>query len=202
MFDRARSVGVMLVALSVAGVGCKPAAPTKEPVAPPVKEELPVLDPDAGRAPTPYTAKQIRNATAVGRALTFIIETPDKPPVKQRFRFVDVDDEHATVATEILDEKGQVVGQPELKISTWEELRKHASYPKDATTITSAVVETDAGSFPCKRYTVVEISGGSETRTVACFADALPGPPIEMTKEKDGKLVMSMTLFKHEHGQN
>jgi hypothetical protein len=181
--------------------GCKtpvPTVPAPEKEQP--KEDVPEIDPDGPNAPTPYTANQIRSATHVGRTLTFVIESPDKPPVKQRFRFVDVDDERATIATEILDEKGNVLGQPEMKISTWEELRKHASYPKTATTISSAVVETDAGSFPCKRYTVVEIKDGSETRTVACFANELPGPPVEMTKEKDGKLVMSMTLLKYEAG--
>ena len=199
MIPRVLWPSLLLCALPV--LGCKTPVPTvPAPEKPETKEEVPEVDPDGPNAPTPYTAKQIRSATHVGRSLTFVIETPDKPPVKQRFRFVDVDDERATIATEVLDEKDNVQGQPEMKISTWEELRKHASYPKTATTISAAVVETPAGSFPCKRYTVVEISAGSETRTVACFANELPGPPIEMTKEKDGKLVMSMTLLKHDPG--
>jgi hypothetical protein len=181
--------------------GCKTMVPTvAAPEKEQPKEDVPELDPDGPNAPTPYTAKQLRAACQVGRTYTFIIESPDKPPTKQRFRFVDVDDERVTIATEILDEKDKVLGQPEMKISTWEELRKHASYPKTATTISTDLVETPAGSFPCKRYTIVEIKDGSETRTVACFANELPGPPVEMTKEKDGKLVMSMTLLKHEAG--
>ncbi len=114
--------------------------------------------------------------------MTYLIESPGKLPTKQRFRFVAVDDEHATVATEILGDDGKVMGDPEVKISSWDDLRRHASYPREATTIAQTVTVTPDDSFKCKRYTVVEAQPDGKTkRTIACFANDLPGPPVELT---------------------
>jgi hypothetical protein len=54
-----------------------------------------------------------------------------------------------------------------------------------------------AGSFPCKRYTVID---GAKKKTM-CFANELPGPPVEMTIEEDGKLLLSMELIKNVPGE-
>lgn len=153
-------------------------------------------DPDAGRAPTPYTVDQLRKALVVGKQLTFVVEGPDKLPQQKRFRFVAADDEHVTVATELLGDDGKVLGQPEVEITTWDALRHHASYPVEATTISDATAEVPAGSFACKRYTVIERKDDAELRTVACFGLETPGPPLEMTVEKNGKLVLSMSLLR------
>lgn len=161
------------------------------------KAAAPKPDPDAGKAPTPYTAAQIRDACKAGRTLTFVTEAPGKPPQQRRMRFLAVDDERATIADEVLDDTGKPVGAAETEVATWEELRRHASFPKEQTTITDAVAEVPAGSFPCKRYTVVD---GNKKRTM-CFANELPGPPVEMIIEEDGKLVVSMELLKNEPGQ-
>ncbi|NUP12703.1 MAG: hypothetical protein HOW73_42225 [Polyangiaceae bacterium] len=193
-----RLVGPSLLLVVLAA--CTPEEPKtpEQPTAAPTAAASAPVDPDAGRAPTPYTAAQIREANPAGRTLTYVIEAPDKAPIRQRFRFAAADDEHATIATEVLSEDGKVLGEPEMKISSWEELRHHASYPKEATTIADATAETPAGSFPCKRYTVIEQTDKGKKRTIACFAKDMPGPPVEMTVELDGALVMSMTLVKRE----
>ena len=110
------------------------------------------------------------------------------------------DDERATIVSEILDNEGKTVGEPESSSETWEELRRHASYPRSATTIVEMSIETPAGAFTCKQYTVVEKTETVERRMVLCFAKELPGPPVEMTVEENGELVLSMSLIKNEAG--
>ncbi|MFO0555909.1 MAG: hypothetical protein U0271_46455 [Polyangiaceae bacterium] len=159
--------------------------------------------PDDKLAPFPYTAKQLREACKTGRIITLLIEQPDKPAVKKRVRFMISDDERATLVSELIDQNGKTLGDPEQQTVTWEELRHHASYPRATTTIVDATAETPAGSFPCRRYTAIEpIEGGGERRTIACFAKELPGPPVEMTVEERGALVLSMSLLKNEPGSD
>jgi len=143
---------------------------------------------------------QLRAATQAGRSMVFVVEWPGKPSVRKRFVFVSADNERVTIASDIIDDKDKAVAEPEMETSTWEQLRRHALYPKDHTTITAAVAETPAGSFPCKKYTMVEKEPDGDKRTVACFANDLPGPPVELEVEKGGRLVMSMTLVKHAPG--
>ena len=182
-------------------------APAAEPVAPRATPSAPPAEPPAAAAPaepqtapTPYTAAQIRDATRVGRTYEFVIERPDGPPTRRRMVFVAVSSQHATIESTLLDAKGAVSGPVERTESSWEELRDHAKYPKATTTIDTATATTPAGTFPCHRYTVVENAEGGETRTIACFADDLPGPPVELRKEIGGKMVMTMTLLRHDAG--
>jgi len=183
--------GILLLALALIGCGGAP-APISAP--PPVQTAAPVatVDPDAAFAPLPYTVDELRKGCTEGRTITLIEEVPDKPPVKKRIRFMVVDDERATVVSDVLDEKDAPVGDPKTETATWNELRHHAAYPKDATTVSDATAETPAGTFPCKRYVVTD----GDTKTTACFATELPGPPVEMSVEKGGKLVMSLTMLK------
>lgn len=186
-----------LSALVLFAFGCASAEP--QPVKPPPVEPVvvppPAPDPEQGRAPTPYTVEQLRAATPEGRNLTYVIEAPPKLPMQKRFRFLAVDDERATLLTELLDDNGKVIGQPEQSSPTWNELRMHSSYPQETTTIVEISTETPAGSFHCKRYTVLEKIEEGEKRTVACFAKELPGPPVELTVELNGNLLMSMSLL-------
>lgn len=188
------------LALGLLLAGCSAAPSATElpkPQAASASAPLPVPDPEADKAPTPYTAAQIRDASKAGRTILFVMESPPKPSLRRRMRFLAVDDERATIANETLDDTGKPLGAAETATSTWEELRKHASFPKASTTIVDAVAEVPAGSFPCKRYTVLE----GTKKTTACFANDLPGPPVELIVEDDGKLVISMELVKNEPGE-
>lgn len=193
-------LGRRLACLALFGtLACGEQPPSLVPTAPPpsVTASAAVApDPDAGRAPTPYTIADLRRVLVVGKQLTFVVEGPDKLPQQKRFRFVAADEEHVTVATEFLGDDGRVLGQPEVEVTSWDVLRHHASYPLEQTTISEATAEVPAGSFPCKRYTVIEKTDQLETKTIACFGHDTPGPPVEMTVEKNGKLVMSMSLLK------
>jgi hypothetical protein len=168
-----------------------PAATAGSTAAPPAED---------ASAPTPYTAEQIRDATKVGRTYEFVIEKPDAPPERLRMKFVAVTAQGTTVESVPLDGTGKPTGKVERGDSTWAELRDHAKYPKAGTTIEEATTITPAGTFTCKRYTVVEQKPAGEARTVACFASDLPGPPVELRKEMGGQLVMTMSLLRHEAG--
>src|SRR5829696_969798 len=190
----------MVLLLAACGPAEPPATPTAE-VAPgsaaAVPASGPPAEPQADTAPTPYTAAQIRDATKVGRTYEFVIERPDGPPARRRMVFVAVTPQRATFESVMIDHKGVAAASPERGEATWEELRDHAKYPKAATTIEAATATTPAGTFSCRRYTVVENGPTGETRTIACFADELPGPPVEMRKEVGGKMVMTMSLLRH-----
>jgi hypothetical protein len=188
---------LFVLAFAAAACGATPATTETPKTATTAKPVTPPADPEADRAPSPYTAAQIRDASKAGRTILLVMESPDKPPLRKRMRFLAVDDERATIASETLDDAGKPLGPAETETATWDEIRKHASFPKATTTITDAVAEVPAGSFPCKRYTVIE----GKKKTVACFANDLPGPPVEMTIEEDGKLLMSMELVKDEPGE-
>ena len=151
-------------------------------------------EPEVAFAPTPYTSQQIRDATRVGRTYEFLVERPDAPPARRRMVFVAVRSDGATVERVMIDDKGRI-SEANLTDSTWEEMRDHAKYPKAATTIEAIAATTPAGTFRCRRYTVVEAGEG---RTVACFADDLPGPPVQLRKEVAGRVVMTMTLLRYD----
>lgn len=189
----------LALSAALAASACRPGIYRPEPKTPPEsdltsKTAAPPADPDAAFAPIPYTVEQLRSASLAGRSMVYVVEWPGKPSVRKRFVFVSVDDERATIATDIINDQGKAVAEPEMETSTWAELRAHGRYPKESTTIVDAVAETPAGTFPCKKYTVIEEEPDGDKRTVACFANDLPGPPVELELEKGGQLVMSMTL--------
>ena len=192
-----------LLAASVAGCG-----PAASPPVEPAQVTVPTSSaaqttpppPEDRFAPTPYTAEQIRDATKVGRTYEFVIEKPDGPPLRTRMKFVAVTAQGATVEQVTLDGTGTPTGQVERGDSTWVEMRDHARYPKAGTTIEETTTITPAGTFACKRYTVVEQKPEGEARTIACFANDLPGPPVELRKELGGQMVTTMSLLRHEPG--
>lgn len=157
--------------------------------------------PKADTAPTPFTAEQIREGCKTGRTITYVLERKGQAPVRRRTRFVDTDAEHATIETALIDAEDHVVGEPETKISSWEQLRSHAAFPKAATTVSDSLAVTPAGDFSCKRYVVEETTeDGKKQKSSYCFAKDMPGPPVEVEVELDGVLVLSMSLVKNEPG--
>lgn len=192
--------GVFWASAMMLTVGCSSApAETHVPTPGPASSSMAVT-PEDPNAPTPYTAAQIRDASKQGRTYEFLIERPEAGPLRKRMVFVAVNKDKATVETADLDGNGNPVETPERKDSSWEELRLHAAYPKGVTTIEKAATETPAGRFDCKRYTVIEKSGRGEEKTVAFFADDMPGPPVELRHELNGNLEMTMTLLRFDAG--
>ena len=195
----------LLLAFAVIVTGCGGAAATAQPPVPPSpppsSATADTTDPDAGRAPTPYTAGQIRGASKAGRTYEFLIERPGELPIRKRVVFVIVTAERATIASQLIDPHGKKIGEPELTESTWDELRRHASFAVEATTITDDRTETPVGSFDCKRYVVVEQSPEGEQRQTFWFANDLPGAPVEAHLEQGGEVVSRMTLLRYDPGE-
>lgn len=186
--------GIALV-ISVSACGAvagAPVAPGRD--APPAKPNP--TEPVDDTAPTPFTADELRGACLPGRTITFVVEEPGIAPVQRRIRFIAVDDERATTFSETIGMDQKLVGAPETSVSTWEELRRHASFPKATTVISDSTANTPAGDFPCRKYVVTD----GNKKTTLCFARELPGPPVEMMVENGGALVRSMVLLKNEPG--
>ncbi len=180
--------------LALGALGCSGAAPAlPAPSAPLAKIAPPdAPDPDAKFAPMPFSAAELREGCHEGRTIVMVEEVPDKLPVKRRMRFLAVDEERATIVSDQLDERDAPVGDPKTETSTWEQLRHHAAFPRESTTVSDATAETPLGTFACKRYVVLD----GDTRTTVCFASRLPGPPVEMQIEKAGKLALTLTMVK------
>lgn len=147
-------------------------------------------------APPPYTAEQIREATRAGRTLVFAITAEGAPAKRRTTRFVAVDPDGAQIETETADADGKNAVTGPLERATWEDLRKHAEFPRAAVTVTEARVKVKAGEFDCAVYTVKDDRGV----TTLHFAKELPGPPVLFVTERDGKVVSRSELVEHRAG--
>ena len=166
---------------------CRTAPPTD-----PSAEER-RLQPD--HAPTPYTAERIREGCPDGRVSTFLIEVAGRPPMVQVFRFSGGDKEGCDVEVAALTTDDKPMAEPKKARSLWGALQKHASFPAAETRISGADVVTPAGRFDCVLYTVTKPTGTVERYY---FARNLPGPPVRMVREAEGKRILTMTLTKQE----
>lgn len=147
-------------------------------------------------APTPFSADEIRKGCPNGRINTFRIEIPGKDPVLSYQRFHDCTKDVAHVERYRMTPEGKLLGKKVSRRWPWKSLQGHASHPKDKTKITEGRIETPAGKFDCWIYAVLTKTRDGKTRvTTLHFAKTLPGPPIRMIQEIDGKRGFTMTLI-------
>ena len=92
-------------------------------------------------------------------------------------------------------EDGEVTEPRQPASYTWAELRTHALYPAEATTVEDATVEVAAGSFQTRRYTVRSEVDGATSVTVFDFAVKLPGPPVRFVTTTDGVVTTRWELL-------
>lgn len=152
---------------------------------------------DSELAPTPFSAEQIRDATRAGRMYRFRQEGEGTPAREQQVEFVAVDPEGCTIRTTNLGPDGQPVSPPEESHASWEELEHHAQFPRSSTTIAREPIEVPAGRFDAILYSVVRRMAGHHVAQRYWFATSLPGAPVRVTHERDGSVVMSLTLLEH-----
>ncbi len=146
-------------------------------------------------APTPFTGAQIRSATPEGRTYSFRIEALGRPTVHRSMQFTEVSDTQARLTSEVRDITTGATKVEASVMVTWDELVKHAHYPKAHTTIGSETLTVPAGTFDCLHYVVADPDKG--TTTTAWFAKSLPGAPIKLEVTRDRATVMRMTLLRH-----
>jgi hypothetical protein len=149
----------------------------------------------------PFTAAQIHDATHPGRTYDFEVEQAGAPVVGLRLRFVAVYDGHARVERSTFDADGQAVGPTESATVTWDDLVRHAAWPRVATTIEPAHVTVPIGEFDdAVLYTVREDDGGKAKITRAWFARTMPGAPLVHIVSVDGVEVSKMRLVRYSPG--
>lgn len=158
---------------------------------PPVVVDASIVKSAEEFAPTPFTAAQIREACPVGRVIPFRMDMPGKPSITHVMKFVAVDADGADIESLDRDDKGKDLGPAEKEHATWEDLRKHAQFPKSATTIEDSVAETPAGKFTTRVYIVKN----EHDITYFHFAMDRPGPPVFFYTERNGERIRSMTLL-------
>jgi hypothetical protein len=156
------------------------------------------LKPD--HAPTPFSAARIREGCPSGRVSTFLIEQGGHK-VLQVFRFVKADAEGAEFSVDITTEDGKPLKKSQPTRQTWSGFQAHASFPANVTRITEGRVKTPAGTFDCWVYIVIAKGKTVTKESRFYFAKTIPGPPVKMTQQMDGKTVFSMTLVRHRDGQ-
>ena len=136
-----------------------------------------------GMAPTPFTAKQIREGCPDGRHAVSVAVNVDGTATTEEVRFENGDSEGVSV---------QVEGTTH-RVS-WRELQSHASFPEEETQVQAETITTPLGSFVCLHYTVTR---GSATYDF-WFAIDLPGMPILRTVTVEGRVTLTVTMIANE----
>src|SRR3954469_10854461 len=99
-----------------------------------------------GTAPTPFTADEIRAGCPDGRTITLLVEPADGPSWRRVNRFVDPDDDGATLQRWRIGRDGAPEGDVETEVTTWLALQGHASFPASIVTITPETLELPIGT--------------------------------------------------------
>jgi ATP-dependent Clp protease ATP-binding subunit ClpA len=157
--------------------------------------------PDAKEEPeladSPFTADQIKDATKTGRSYRYRVEANRRREIEV-ITFKSVEGEHAELETRTETEDGKELDKATKRI-TWEELRKHAAFPKSQVTTREETITVPAGKFDCVVY-VVKDPRSSETSSFF-FAKSLPGAPVLFfTTDKTGATITTRTLLEHKSG--
>ena len=133
-----------------------------------------------GRAPTPFTADEIRAGCPTGRTIRLRVDVVGETAFHRVSRFVECDQAGATMEHSRLSLDGSPLAEPEVDRVTWRDLQTHASFAADDTTIESEWIETAIGELDCLRYTVrptapATTSSGSPRTCPAYPSSASPG---------------------------
>lgn len=149
-------------------------------------------------APTPYSAEEIRAANKPGTTYRYKVESPGEPTTIKVLEFVGGTAEGGDLKARVLDESGKEKEPAKVEHVSWEELRRHAEFPRASLTVEpGGAIEVPAGKFDATVYAVKAPNG--ET-TKFYFAKSYAGPPVLFFKERNGKRVMTSTLIERKSG--
>ncbi len=185
-----RIVLVSLVAMLTACAASAPAQGPSPAVVPPPTAAAAPAQAAVEMAPTPFTVAQIRDASPTGRRVVYKIEEDGKPQVKHVIEFVKSDASGADTRSSNMDAAGKTVDSS-TDHATWEDLVKHAEFPKGNVEIKHRTISIPVGTLEC---TVYRVTGQDDLVTTFYFADTLPGPPVFMYVEKGGKRIRTQTM--------
>lgn len=184
MVERMRPAIVILV--MVLSTACGGSTSQTKPQVTPRKS-------DGAIAPRLFSLEQLRQGVPKGRVVELRIEVEGKPTIVDHWEFTAVDADGATIHSVTRDASGQILGD-ETGTSKWTELHDHAKFPAATTRFEDGVTLTvPAGTFKTRLYTV---RPDATTVRRFWFAVDLPGPPVQFTTEKDGKVVMRAEMLR------
>ena len=139
-----------------------------------------------------FTQEQLRAGNPSGRVIELRIEVEGKPTTIEHWEFTNADANGVTIRSISRDEAGTTIAD-ETGTSAWAELHSHAKFPAATTTFEDNVsVTVPAGTFVTRVYTV---KADGATRRF-WFAADMPGPPVQFTTERDGKVVMRAVMVR------
>jgi len=133
-------------------------------------------------AAPPFTSAQIREACPDGHTLDIVTTRDGEVVDRRRTTYFHPEDAAVSIRVTALDASGEPVGEPMEARSTWDELRDHAVFPGEVTTVTSETIETPLGRLDCARYDVAS----GEVTLVFWFSSEFPGTPIRHATVSDG----------------
>jgi hypothetical protein len=195
----------VLVCVAVTVAGCGERAPAPPGTTAPVVKGYPAGWPSAadrtlapGKAPTPYTADQIRLSCAPDRRYTFRSVDEGKPPATRQLRFTGGDANAAKFELAV----GERDDDPALSWRAvevpWKGLQSHGSFDAASTTITFERVVVPEGTHDAVLYAVRDDI--KKTLTKHWFALDLPGPPVKTVVTMEGKVVSETELLRTAKG--
>lgn len=190
---RRPTISALLLAPAAFLCACAAPPPPAAAPAPPPSAAAPAPAPAPAAvetADTPYTADEIRDACPAGRKIVFRVVEKDRPEVRRVVEFVKSDAGGADVRITETDPSGKVLKTSESR-STWEELRSHAAFPKDRTTITHRMTVSPLGTLDVFVY---KVKTDDDEVTTYHFAKKLPGPPVTHFTDRGGARVLTSTM--------
>ena len=129
-------------------------------------------------------------ATPDGHTLDIVTTREGEVVDRRRTVYFDPDETSVSMRLAPLNEAGEVVGEAMAARITWDDLREHAVFPAETTTVTGETIETPLGQFDCARYDVAS----GETTLAFWFAAEHPGMPIRYATLSDGVEVEVTTV--------
>lgn len=146
-------------------------------------------------APRPYSARQIREAMPVGFKCHYWTKK-EGVHSHEHWEVIHATETEVEILYSTTDGDGRPVGEPNTRTHRWAELRNHALFPADWTTIEDIVQKTPAGEFDCWLY-VVSTPDGTVRRFY--FAKDKAGAPVEFgswkgDQELERTVLMDFTI--------
>lgn len=182
-----------LIATSAVAVSCGVAfvghAPAAEPTAAPERVAGMVDPADPSRLQTPYTSDEIRDGWVEGLEIVMRRWTPEGA-VRERWTVVEADDAGCVTRIERLGPDGLPAGEPVSGRSSWDELRRHASFPAERAQRRWEDRETALGALEGWFYSVEDPDAGTVTEFF--FADRYPGAPAWMRMRTGDDVVIEL----------
>jgi len=138
----------------------------------------------------PFSAEQIRLGTPDGHTLDIVTTREGDVVDRRRTVYFDPDETSVSMRLAPLSEAGVVVGEAMAARTTWADLRDHAVFPEETTTVRADTIDTPLGTLDCARYDVAS----GETTLAFWFAEAHPGMPVRYATLSDGVEVEVTTV--------